>query len=127
MKALGHSLVALGALPLDDFELLLRRQAGKSALRLATHAEQTIASAGGGPEFWVADVKRYIDLQFRALDTQVAVVPLDLVQGNDLRGALSLGQELVGRFGDLLTWWPTLVQEAYEQRTRGRRLAIPVD
>ncbi len=127
LRALGRSLVALGARPLDDFESLIRRQAKKTARHIAALAEEDIAVAGGGPEFWVADVRRFVDLHFRALDKESAVVPLDLLKGNDLRAALLLGQRLVGRFGELLTWWPTLAEVAREQCARGERLAVTID
>jgi hypothetical protein len=64
-----------------------------------------------------------IELMSKASLAEDYLVPRDLRLGRDADEASRLGQELVGKFGELLEAWPTLVDAAKRLRVNGCRLA----
>jgi hypothetical protein len=71
------------------------------------------------PAFWVQDVKSYIS-QLR----QSALTPVDHLYS--LNGGRETTQHLLVQFGEVLKWWPTIIETAGRLRMEGYRLAQPV-
>ena len=76
--------------------------------------------------FWAADVKAYIRLVRQTLASEAPCVPLDLMEGRTVSEARELSQQLVARFGELLYWWPEMVEAARTLCAHGSRLAQPL-
>ena len=118
---LGKYLQLLGSLDSPDFEAQVRtlQQLRNFATITALHGQ--LQTYGASPSFWADDVKRMIELMSKASTAEVYLVPRDLLHGR-VGAARRLSQELVGKFGELLEAWPTLVAAAARLRVKGCRL-----
>jgi hypothetical protein len=126
MRALGQYLVELGSVPLADFDTYLRLQAEQTMGACIALTEQHLQMCGEAPAFWANDVRKYIAFVRQALTRPDYCIPLDLLNERSPEEAQRLAQRLVYRFGQLLSWWPTIVEVAQDLRKRGQRLAQPV-
>jgi hypothetical protein len=120
---LGKHLQWLGSLDSPDFQARVRamQQVRNFAFITALHGQ--LQTYGASPDFWADDVRRMIELMSKASLAEDYLVPRDLLQGRDADAACRLGQELVGKFGELLEAWPTLVDAAKRLRVIGCRPA----
>ena len=78
----------------------------------------------GKPGYWARDVAKYIDVLKGVISARP--VPHDLMDGRSTKDARLMSQRLVGRFGQLLTWWPDMVDVAKYLKEKGQGLAKPV-
>jgi hypothetical protein len=125
LRALGASLVQLGAAPAADFaagmNALLRAQMGAFAARL----EGLLAEYGGRPAYWACDVRGLLAALREALPRSDWAAPADLRAAFGPERAPDLFRGLVRQFGELLRVWPDLVEAARDLRAGGVRLAVP--
>ncbi len=124
LRALGKHLLGLGSMTLRDFEEfvrinLLRMQTDYISF-LVTHLE----AYEGEPDFWASDVEQFIDTLQNSLADQDYLVPRDLLENRSAEEARKLSQRLVSKFGELLYWWPEIVNAAKTLRAKGQRLAV---
>ncbi|HET58016.1 MAG TPA: hypothetical protein ENN35_06195 [Deltaproteobacteria bacterium] len=126
MQAAGAYLEELGELDPVDFENHLRNIWLASISFKIGYLEQSLAFYHEHPRFWADDIKKYIhSLEHFALHGQVTV-PRDLLPGRTPEEARALGQKLIGRFGELLRWWPVIWNAARRMNEEGRGLARPL-
>jgi hypothetical protein len=120
---LGKHLRWLGSLSYPDFEAHVRtvQQFRNFAFITALHGQ--LHAFGAPPGFWADDVRRMIELTSQASTSEDHLVPRDLRHGRDAGAARQLGQELVGKFGELLEAWPAMVGAAKRLRVKGWRLS----
>jgi len=126
LHALGKHLMELGSLPLEDFEEFVRIQAWHTNSSFISMMENHLRRRGESPDYWANDVKKYIDILRRSMTREDYWVPLDLLDGRSVDEARELAQRLVLKFGQLLHWWPEMVEVARGLRSHGQRLANPV-
>lgn len=121
IRALGRSLQELGTLPLEPFADFLRATAWRAMQSNVVYAEQRLEALSAAPAYWKDDVRAYLRV------VAEAVVQPDFFIPSDLEGRaaekLALFQDLVYKFGELLVYWPALVEAAGALRARGDRLA----
>ena len=120
---LGKHLRAMGSLSYPDFEARIRNVQRVRNFAFITALHGQLQTYGASPDFWADDVRRMIELLSKASTGVGYLVPRDLLQGRDADAACRLGQELVGKFGELLDAWPTLVDAAKRLRVNGCRPA----
>jgi hypothetical protein len=123
---LGRFFQELGALTLADFEARVRSFQQFRTMAFITLLESQLRMHDSMPTFWAEDVRRMIELLWRATSADASIVPHDLLDVGDAGAARRLSQELVGRFGELLAAWPTIVDAARRLRARDRRLTTPL-
>jgi len=126
LSQLGQHLQGLGSLTLSDFEAHVRSLQQYRAMAFITVLQSHLHMYGAAPRFWADDVTRMIELLSKATSTEDYIVPRDLRHGLDVEKARRLSQELVGRFGELLEAWPTIVAAARRLRANGCRLTDPI-
>lgn len=126
LVVLGAHFIELGKLPSRDFDEYLRRRMRRINDGFAEQLEQRLHECEGAPEYWANDVRRYVALLREATQRPDYCVPLDLVDGRGRGEARVLAQRLVLRFGELLTWWPHMMEVATELRARDTSLATAV-
>jgi len=126
MRTLGQHLRRLGALPWPEFEEFLRGQLWRWQSAHLSLLDDRLRNDGDGPKFWVEDVRRVLTTLQQSLPTPEYMVPRDLVGARSADEARELLLRLLRSFGELLGWWPDLVQSAKALRARGQRLAEPV-
>ncbi len=126
LQRLGKHLEALGRMNLDDFRNYLRERLLSEAAAFISHLESRINTSERRLRSWVNDIERYIDVLRKSTLGEGFDVPMDLLYSRRLDAARSLAQRLVLRFGELLYWWPEMVDVARKLRAEGERVAQPV-
>ncbi len=125
-RALGGHLREIGELRLADFEHYVLEQHVRATRGFAAAAEAALDAHESEPAFWADDVRRYLDLLAQALTRPDYLTPLDLLDGRSPEDARALSRELVRQFGELLCWWPDMVDLARAWRADGHPLAVSV-
>jgi FkbH-like protein len=125
-RALGGHLREIGQMRLADFERYLLEQQVRLTRGFVAVAEAALDAREGEPAFWADDVRRYLDLLAQALTRPDYLTPLDLLDGRSPEDARELSRELVRQFGELLCWWPEMVDLARAWRADGHPLAVSV-
>jgi hypothetical protein len=120
---LGKHLQWLGSLDFPDFEARVRTLQHFRDFAFITALHGQLETYRESPSFWADDVRRMIKVISEASTAEDHLVPRDLRHGRDTEAAGRLGQELVGRFGELLEAWPAIVTAARRLRVNGCRLA----
>ena len=126
LRALGHHLMAIGDLVPEDFIEFVRLQGWHTQSVFLSIMEEHLRLRGERPAFWASDVKQYQATLRQALSRADYWLPLDLLAGRNVEEARALAQRLVRKFGQLLAWWPTIIDAARDLRMRGHRMAVPV-
>ncbi len=119
LRRLGSYLTDLGRLPGPAFDEFARLGLWASMSTLIGNLEDRLASPDPVPDCWVRDARQFI-----AKARHSALAPAEqLYAASGGREAL---QQLLTQFGQLMIWWPVIVQSAGELRAAGHRLAQPV-
>jgi hypothetical protein len=126
MKELGSYLQTVGSLPRRDFDELAHSSLLREAHLFISHLESILTSSGEAPDYWVADLKQVIQNMRESFRRQEVSVPLDLLRKRNLDEAREMTRRLVFKFGQLLCWWPEMVEAARKLKREGYRLALPV-
>ena len=126
LRYLGRYLEELGRMPAAEFEELGRLLHWRSVSLEIAQLERAIEKAGRSRQFFAEVVReRATNKSARLAETQ-EWLPHDLKEGRNSSETLKLAQELVWRFGQLLRWWPDIVESARMLRAQGYALAKPV-
>lgn len=126
LRALGAYLMELGSMPLRDFEEFVRITCWQSNSSLACLLEESLKARNGLPEFWANDVRKYLDILRQSVIIEDYFIPLDLIYGRSIDEARGLAQRLVKKYGQLLYWWPDIVNSVKNLQNRDIKLAQPV-
>lgn len=122
----GKHLRWLSSLSWAEFESRLRTVQQFRNLAFTTVLESRLQTYGAAPSFWADDVRRMIELMSKSSAGNDYLVPRDLRQGRDSGAARQLSQELLGKFGELLEAWPSMVAAATRLRGNGCLMAEAV-
>jgi phenylacetate-coenzyme A ligase PaaK-like adenylate-forming protein/acyl carrier protein len=126
LRRLGHYLAEVGSLPAPDFEDLVRSQIQRGVSLYLQTLEDQLQLHHEQPEYWASNLKQFMTIMRQSLLKDEFYVPLDLLYGRSLSEARELTQHFVGRFGQLMHWWPDIVEVTRALRNQGYRLANPV-
>jgi len=124
--ALGKHLIELGSMTLQDFEEFVRINLWRMQSDYISFLVAHLDSYDGSPDFWANDVEQFIDTLRTAMADPDYLVPGDLLENRSAEEARKLSQRLVLKFGQLLYWWPEIVNAARNLRAKGQRLATAV-
>lgn len=119
LHGLGRYLEGLGRLPEKDFEEFVRLTVWDSMSGLVSNLEERLDSAEGVSAYWARDARAFVALARRSALTPVGKL-------HTLTGERVAFQSLLTRFGQVLSWWPEIVNAARQLRAEGERLARPV-
>jgi hypothetical protein len=108
LKRFGNHLICLGTLPAHDFEEWVRMTVLARASGIATVCDKTLKRDYCYPEYWAADLSATVERLSRAALDPNCFVPEEL---RDC-GGLSVAKEIMRQFGELLRWWPAIVERA---------------
>ena len=123
LKALGSHVEELGSLPETDFEEFVRVQARHTNRAFAGLLEDHLRRHDESPVYWANDVRKYIDILDRAVTNDAYWLPLDLVNRYGVDDGRGIARRLVKKFGELLYWWPDIVNATSDLRAQGQRVA----
>jgi len=118
LTALGHALTDVAELPESEFCELLRTRLWNAAARNIARQETALRTYAGQPAYWAEHVRRQIRMTSEAVARPDYYVPSDLPGGEESVRA----QSLVGQFGQLLRWWPRIVETACVLSAQGKDL-----
>jgi hypothetical protein len=83
------------------------------------HLEELLDTYESSPSFWAADVLKRIEAYQDLALLEDLDIPYELRSGRSPNEARALTRKLFHRFGQLLYWWPVLVEAAREIRESG--------
>jgi hypothetical protein len=87
------------------------------------HIAQTVLSQDGyAPEYWAEDVAEVVG-RIPQLVTEPAYFVPDEVKNS---GGLETAKEIVRQFGELVSWWPAIVERTRQLAERDVRIGVPV-
>jgi hypothetical protein len=116
LQQLGGYLTEWGKLPFSDFEYQLNILMCQNISRLIASLENRILTAIDAPKFWVECVRKFIRcLEYDMMDLQI---PTDLTNGRTSEEAKQLAQRVILNYGQLLSWWPAIVEVARDLKMR---------
>lgn len=127
LRALGERLEVLGVLPPPEFEAELLPLLLRLAATRAEEIARCLAAHGEAPAYWAADLRRQLAALREGAAQPGYLVPADLRPGRRTKEARTLSQELVRRYGELLSAWPALFAAAAALRREGDRPSRPID
>jgi hypothetical protein len=127
LRSLGRHLADIGSSSLGDFEHLLRVVLWRQASFQVAQQESAIRKHGGCPAFWASEVQRDIEAIQAAVTKPGYVLPIDLLpQHQPEQEILAQTQDLVRRYGELLSWWPDIIERARALAASERLPAVPI-
>lgn len=122
LTRLGSHLRALGSMPEGDFREWARVAMFKRASAILVTIEMALKRSFCYPEFWASSMSEIAD------SVAEAVVRADHVAPHEVRGSGGLGaaRHILLQFGELLHWWPSIVEKTHELAHVGVRLGCRV-
>jgi hypothetical protein len=114
LRAFGHYVTALGAMPPADFDALVRYQIMVAVGRRIERLTRAIDQNSGQPAQWAEDCAAVVAEGLRSL-TEDALVVAD-IPGATLDERHRRFQRLLYRFGRLIDAWPALLHAAADLR-----------
>jgi len=124
ISALGDYLMNLSSLPPTDFKNFVRTICCRAISTRILNAERRLRANSEAPKYWVDDINNYISASQKRTTSKDFFVPSDLEGSVDERW--SCFSEIVHKFGELLTHWPTIVKAASDIRSKGDRLIAAI-
>lgn len=121
-RSLGEFLIGISWMKQPDFEEMTRELLLKRATRFINDCEKAMARYEHQPGFWVRDLCDQIAEIRRATIRTDFGVPCDLAaifRAEHIHGVM---QQLIRQFGELLCWWPEIVQASRNLANGGIRL-----
>jgi hypothetical protein len=115
LRRLGTMLSTIGALKPTDFQDLVNGIASEYLTRYVARLEEMLAVYNGSPTYW-------------AEDTSVLASSIEnkLSKGIDVISSQKNLQDLVKGFGELLMYWPTIIETAQEMHESGHGPLVTV-
>jgi hypothetical protein len=126
LTPLGERLRAIGSLAPREFDAFVRSMQQHRIAAFTAIVSSRLHAAASPPPYWAADAERLIERLTSAAAGEHYTVPRDLRDRYDIDAARALSQELVLKFGDLLSAWPDIVAASGRLRSRREGLARDV-
>jgi hypothetical protein len=114
LRSLGSHLTEVTSMTSRDFEEYIRLSLWRQAGHLIAQREALLRENGEQPDFWAADLHEENLITENALMEPDYVVPIDLPECLPRPERLRKAQEMIRCFGDLVSWWPDIVERAKE-------------
>lgn len=113
LQSLGRHLVELASAPPEAFrEAIFFSSWGQASFRVAK-AESQLNAFAYSPSYWAEDVVKEIESILAAITRPDFALPSDL-RGSETHELLARTQNIVRRYGELLYWWPAMIERATE-------------
>lgn len=123
-RCLGQHLLSLSNLEPVAFREFLRLALVRDISRSTAYFEHRLHTEGECPDWWAADLRRYIDIRREAVTREQYIVPRELRGYASAETALCYAQALIGKYGQLLIHWSDIVEGTRRLREGGIRLAV---
>ena len=118
LSAAGHFLSEIAQSPSPEFEKIVRASWWQIAGSQIAKMEAALKTYSAQPDFWAGEVRDLLSAYRDNLTNSRFILAHDIVQYFGEERALSLEQQLVGQFGELLQGWEQLRIAALAVRNR---------
>jgi hypothetical protein len=118
LSAAGHFLSEIAQSPSPEFEKIVRSLWWQIASSQIAKMEAALKTYSAQPDFWAGEVRDLLSAYRDNLTNSRFILAHDIVQSFGEERALSLEQQLVGQFGELLQGWEQLRIAALSVRNR---------
>lgn len=118
----GAYFVELGGMPVEDLFAFLRRRCLAALEPYVAGLEAALQGYGREPAEWADDVEGHLSATMQAATEPAFCVPADLAGGGTVEERSAAFRRLVGSYGSLLEWWPSIVGAARQAMERRDRL-----
>lgn len=122
LRTLGLHLRAIGTMDMDEFEMYMRAAVLQAETARLAILEERIEKYHDSLESWTIDARSYLSIRYGALERFTNSMATH-EPASQAHQTLAQTQRLVREFGDLLHWWPDLVEAARDLRDQGYALA----
>jgi hypothetical protein len=122
LQVLGRQLKFLGSVGGADFDDWMRCAVLARTSALARTYEAVIMRDGYYPKAWADDLARRIECLSAAATSPDLLLPLEFRVETCDRAAQNPMQRLLGKFGYLLEWWPTIVEKTNSLASAGNEI-----
>jgi hypothetical protein len=123
LTELGRHLVELGSMAQADFDETVRALLWKRAsVAMFAMESQVRRLSTKGREYWAANVSGLMRDLRSAVPRPEYLLPVDLLKSFPPSKCLYIARDLVKQFGDLLCWWPAMVERSKKLSNDGRPL-----
>jgi hypothetical protein len=112
LRSLGRHLIEIASMEPDEFDQFMRKLLWMRAAQRIGQMESLVREYGGYPQYWAADLQREIKATQAALVRPDYIVPIDLPGEPGSEARLRESQNLIRRYGELLQWWPEMIERA---------------
>jgi hypothetical protein len=114
LRSLGRHLIEVASVAPEDFEEFVRMLLWRQAAQRISQKEALLRQYGEQPAFWAEDLRREIKTHQLAVVKPDYIVPIDLPQRLTGEKPVQEAQDLIRRYGELVYWWPAIVERATE-------------
>jgi hypothetical protein len=114
LRSLGQHLLDVGSMPPGDFQEFLTMSLWRHTAQGIARKEAMLRQYGGQPTYWAADLLQEIKARQAAVTDPRYAVPIDLPEYPCVAESLRVVQSLIRSYGELVYWWPVIVERAKE-------------
>jgi hypothetical protein len=112
LRSLGRHLIEVASAEPREFAEFIRMSLWQQASRRIAHEEALLRQYAEQPAFWATDLRRDIQTIQLAVAKPDYAIPIDLPEEMRPEEPLRGAQDLVRRYGELVQWWPAIVERA---------------
>jgi hypothetical protein len=112
LQSLGRHFTEIGSLQADEFQEALRMFLWARALDALSRQERLLREDGEAPAFWIDMLKQRMQRLLEAAAQPDYLLPSDLLAHYQPELVPAVLQRFIRQFGDLVGWWPAIVERA---------------
>jgi hypothetical protein len=123
LHALGKHLTNIGSLAITEFEEFIRLSLCEHKSKEIAYLADKLPEARRLSALLGENMSHYLNTLRVSLTKDEYIIPSELLAAHAPGEASRVIQRIVFKFGQLLSWWPEIVETAKRLREQGRRLA----
>lgn len=112
LQGLGAYFKGLGSLPIAEFEEFVQLKWVEEISQFVEYLERLLVMHDYTPDYWANDVETFIGRVKDFCNSGKIVLAKDISAGLSNEEAKVRLQTMVYRYGELLTWWPAVLEAA---------------
>src|SRR5262249_14650167 len=112
VRMLGNQLMDLASVSDSDFLYILSIQHTHQVSSHLTYLEKLLEDNKRTPRYWADDLYKQMEARKKALLDPISALPRDICGGQPVDHKVKMTKKLFYKFGELLFWWPVIVESA---------------
>jgi hypothetical protein len=127
IAAFGTFVKQFGSMPPADFKADLRKIRATKLVNAVASCIRVLDEYPSSPLYWRDAIQKTLKFYEESLKVSDTAIPPDMLKGRSEDEAIEIYRNLIFRFGELLVWWPYIMNATKELKEQGFRLAKPVE